>query len=64
MTIQDLVSEILRGLVALLVIGGYIYMLITGATIPDGFSTVLAAVVGFYFGIGSAVTGVRLARAR
>jgi|OpeIllAssembly_1097287.scaffolds.fasta_scaffold181593_3 uncharacterized membrane protein YccC len=64
MTTAELVSEILRGAVALIVIAGYVYMLIIGATIPDGFSTVLAAVLGFYFGIGSAITGVRLARMR
>lgn len=64
MTNQELVSEILRGVVAVAVIAGYIYMLITGGTIPDGFLTVLSAVVGFYFGIGSVIIGVRLARMR
>lgn len=59
---SELTGEILRGVVALAVIGGYIYLAITGGSIPAGFDTILAAVVGFYFGAGSMVAGARLAR--
>lgn len=62
MTTKELVSEILRGVVALAVMAGYIFLVITGGTVPDALLTILGAVVGFYFGVGSAIAGIRLLR--
>lgn len=59
----DLVSEVTRATIAVVVIGGYVVMAFTGRTIPESFAPIVAGVVGFFFGSGGAAAGLRALRA-
>lgn len=39
-----------QALITLLVVGGWVYMMVSGQTIPDTLSNILFVIVGFYFG--------------
>lgn len=57
----DLVGEISRGVIAFAVIAGLIFLAATGKPIPDGYTPIATAIVGFYFGQATAAIGARLA---
>lgn len=44
------ISEIVQGIVTVVVVGTVSYLAITGQPIPEALNTVLSIVLGFYFG--------------
>jgi len=58
----DLAGEITRGLLALAVVIGYLYLAIAGIAIPESYAPIVAVVVGFYFGTGISGMAARFAR--
>jgi hypothetical protein len=61
---KDLVAEVTRGVIALAVVGGYVYLVAAGQTIPEGYGAIAAAVVGFFFGSGGSAMLARALGAR
>lgn len=49
-------SVIMQGLLSLLVVGAYVYMLIAGLTIPETLTVSVGLVLGFFFGSKLALT--------
>jgi hypothetical protein len=43
-------SVIVQGLLTLLVVGAWLYMLVAGLTVPDTLTNIVGIVIGFYFG--------------
>ena len=64
MDAKELTAEIVRGVIALVLIAGFLYLAIVGTPIPEGLAAIVAGVVGYFFGAGGAAVGARLARAR
>ena len=64
MNASEVTSEIVRGVVAVAVVGGYIYLAATGQPIPESYGPIVAGVIGFFFGVGGAAIGARLARGK
>ena len=55
-------SVIFQGILVLLFGSAYIFMLVTGMTIPADFSQLMGVIVGFFFG-AKVATGTRQAQA-
>lgn len=60
-------SIIVQSLITLIVISGYTYMLVSGATVPDELNALATLILGFWFGSKAgykqAVSKVRAQRA-
>ena len=57
-------TTVVQGVIAVLVVGGYVYLIATGQTVPDGLNNLLLLVVGFFFGTTTGYqTGQNAARA-
>jgi len=43
-------SVILQGLITIIVVSVYAYLIVEGRQIPDGFNQITGLVIGFFFG--------------
>jgi hypothetical protein len=43
-------SAVTQGVLSILVIGGWVYMIVAGVPVPPAFEAVAGLVVGFFFG--------------
>lgn len=57
-------STIIQGSIALMSVATVIYLAVVGKPIPDILNTIVAAVLGFYFGQKTAVMAQKIARER
>lgn len=53
-------SVIVQGILTLMVVGAWLYLIVTTGTVPDQLTQLLGLVVGFYFGGKVAVGAARL----
>ena len=61
--ILDLIksSAVTQGILSVLVVGGYIYMIVAGLPVPPAYEAIAALVVGFFFG-GKAQSAIQSSR--